>query len=741
MAILNDDKKVIIEGRSKTLPPEVEESLRNQIPEKLARKLEKMKIGTKVSEMWHRGNAHRQQWLDRQQAYLSTWDEHLEATSEGAWNHASTLHVPMPLTVAKTVHARFLEAVMSLDPLFVIKARREDGIERSKLVSDIMHYALKDWANDYEGIAPVMDKWLWRWITEGSAIMKQRWEKKYTSFVDVEEEQVLETDRPEKDVVGPLTERLITKEREVRRTKLTFEGPVFEIKDIEDVLIVGGGGNTQKADAVLDRYWLNASDMLSFVDRKLFRSKAVKKVIKGGGDSMGGVGAGNIKEQRAQNAGLGGVDQSIDHEQYEVIESYLSMDVDGSGINSEVVVWIHIKSGEILRATYLHRINKNGRRPYFKIDWQPRHGQEYGTGLIEWLYPLSVELDAWHNIAVDYGTLSTMPFFFYRPGSNLEPGTIQLEPGAGIPLDNPQTDVFIPNMGNRAVFGMQQEQSIMTMVQRLTGISDINLGAVTGAQGPTRTATGSRALLAESTTNLNVFLRRFQQGWRQALKYLHDELEQNIPPGKSFRLMGSTGNDYWAIVKSREDLNLEADFEINPNSANSNPTIQQEISQQVLQLTLNPILIQTQVVTTNNIYQAAIDVVKSLGVKDFGKYLTEPAQKQNFLSPKNEVNRILNGIAVDIDPAMDHEGFVKFVDELFRNDDILGQFTEDAVRAIGAQKEKHIQMQSAIQDLVAQANNARQAQINQNASAGPEAPVQLGVAGGPDSPEAPVFGG
>jgi len=740
MAILNDDQKVIQEGRKNKLPKQVEESVRNQISAKLVTKLEEMDIGTKISEMWHKGNSNRQRWLDRQQAYLSSWDEHLEATAEGAWNHASTLHIPMPLTIAKTMHARFYEAVMSLEPLFRLKPRREDAVGRSQLVSDIMHYGLTDWCNDFQGIGPTMDKWIWRWLTEGSSVMKQRWDVRFSSFVDVQEERVLQTDTPPDNEFAPLTERFEMKETEVKRTSRVFEGPVFEVKNIEDILLVGGEGDMQAADAVLDRYWLTSSEMWQFVDRKVFIRKAVKEVIKGGGDSMVGTASSNIKDQRAQNAGMAGVDQTIDHQRYEIIESYLSIDVDGSGINSEVVVWVHIRSGEILRATYLNRINKNGRRPYAKIDFQPRHGQEYGTGLIEWLWPLSVELDAWHNIAVDYGTLSTMPFFFYRPGSNLEPSTIQLEPGAGIPVDNPQTDIFIPNMGNRAVFGMQQEASIMQMVTRLTGISDLNLGIQTGVQGVARTATGSRALLSESTTNLNVFLRRFQQGWKQALRFYHDMLQQNIPPGMSFRLTGEHGNDYWATVKSRDDLNVDVDFQLDPNSANSNPIIQQETSQQILQLSLNPILIQTQVVSVNNIYEAAKDVIKSLGVKDFGRFLTKPQQRQVFLNPKDEANRILNGIEVPLDPAMDHEGFIAFVDELFKSDDILGQFSGEQTVALGKQRQGHVKMQEAIKDLVAQANNARQAQINQNAAAPPEAPVQLGPAGGPDSPTEPIFG-
>jgi len=728
--------------RDKKLPPETKVSVRDQIPKNLAAKLREEKVGEKIVNMWMMGNANRQNWIDRQQTFLANWDEFLEPTAEGAFNIADNLHVPMPLIVAKTMHARFLEAIVGVEPFFTVKPRREDAVERSKLVTNVMHYNLKDWCNEYEGIFPTMDKWVWDWITVGDAFLKVRWDTKYTSFMDVTAEieatdvEVVE-DQNGNQLLRPSQ---TVRDVEVRRVKKTFDGIVYEAKQFEDVIVIGGGGDPQKADGVLDRFFLTASELWSLADRGVFDRAVVKDIIDKGPDSKSGLGTSNVKDQRAQIAGISSVDTNLDLDRYEIIEAYLKFDVEGSGITSEIVVWSTMRKGDILRATYLHRINKNGKRPYFRNRFHLRQGTEFGTGLIEMLHPLSKEIDFFHNLRIDSGLISTMPFGFIRASNMLDKETLKIMPGHLIPVDNPQTDIVFPNLGNRTLFGFQEEQALNTLVERLTGISDIQLGAISGKQGASRTATGARALINESNTNLNVFLRRFQHGWRQALKFSLDLLQQRIPEGLSFRVTGETGNDYWSSVRNREDIQGDFDFEIDPNSASSNPVIKQEITQAVFQMTQNPLLIQLQIVTPANMYESAKDVMKGLGVKDFGRFLTPPADKQTFLSPKDEMGRIVSGIAVEVVPAQDHQAFIDLAEEVLGSDELLGLVDEPQTQAIVRQVAQHRQMQKALQDAEAQARNIQQVQLNSQLATqqgGGGAPAGGNVAPGGQGPGLP----
>lgn len=741
MAIASDDKLVANKkSRKNALPEDAAVSLRDQIPLKLADQLEELNIGVKVQKIWRDGNANRAEWLERQAAYLADWDEFLESSAEGPFNGSSNLHIPMPLIVAKTVHARFLQAVLGIEPYFSLKARREDGVERQELVSDVMNYALKDWCNYGSGVEKVVDEWLWAWVTKGSSVLKTRWDCLYQSYVDVVTEPyqtAIYSSGPDgAQVVTPV---MASKEVEKRVTKRAWEGPVISHIDHEDLMIIGGDGDPQRADFVGDRSYLTASELWTLADRKIFRKDIVKEVILGGPDMKAGADGANIKQQMSMNAGKASLDTESDLDRYEVVEAYMKVDVEESGINSDIVVWVHLRSGKLLRATYLNRINKAGERPYFKIDFLRRKGQDYGIGLIEMLHPISKEMDAIHNMRVDFGMLATMPFGFYRSTSSLDPETIQLEPGVLIPVDDPSRDVFFPNLGNRTSFGFQEEMALQTMVERLTGINDMSLGVMTGAQGATRTATGARALLGESNANLDVHLRRLNLGWRDALQYLLHMLQQRIPNGLSFRVTGQTGSDYWAQVRDKEDIAGDFDFEVSSNSANSNKSIQQEVSSQTLQLVLNPLLIQMGVVSSGNIYEAVRDYLKNLGRKDFSKFCTKPPDYQHLLSPEDEANRLLNGIPVPVTPEMDHEGFIAYFEEIYNSDELLGQFNEQQTVQLAAQSKKHEAMLAALQQQQAQVANAQQMRTNQQVVPSQQSePGQNPMAQSTPSPGAPI---
>jgi hypothetical protein len=728
MSELNDDKKVITEGRKNSLNSgdnDVSAPLRDQIPQKLKEELDEQNIGAKISTMWHTGNANRREWLVRQEEYLEDWDEFLVSTDEGPFNGASTLHLPMALTVAKTLHSRFFQAIMGIEPPFHTKARNEASAPRVHAVHETMKYALKRWANNYEGVQDVIDNWLWDWVTTGVGILKQRWDVKYTRYMDVQDvpeegavDIVINEDGTETSVP---TIKLV--EKEVERVKKVFEGPCFELVRPEDFIIIGGQGNPQNADAVIQREWLTASDLWTLADRKIFDEDEVEKIVQGGADYVGGSENSNIKQMRAQNAGQDNLDTDVDLDRYEILEAYLKIDVDGSGINSDVIVWIHGPSKRILRSTYLRRVNKAGEVPFFKIDFHKRIGQEYGIGIVEMMHPLSVEMDAMHNMRIDFGMISTMPFGFYRPTSGIDPEVIEFEPGSLIPVDNPQSDVFFPNLGNRTAFGFNEEQALQSMIERLTGISDINLGVVSSTQGATRTATGTRAVIGESSSNLDVYLRRANLGWGKAIRYLFHMLQQRIPENLTFRITGETGEDYWGYIKNRDDLAGDFDFELDSNSANSNQQVRIQNADVIAQLQQDPLAIQLGIIGPLELYEAKKFQLQSRGIQEVGKYFKQP-QEQRIFTPEEEANRILRGIETPVTLNSDHEGYINYYQEVIQGniEQLSEMYPPEVFIALEAQAQRHAQMLQAIEQVAAQQRNQFQQQANaqnpQNAQPG-----------------------
>lgn len=715
MSMFNDDKKVLQDGRKAPLK-NVKASLRDQVVRKLVAKLEEDEFGQKVSKMWDAGNANRSEWLQRQSEYMAGWDEFLDVAPGGTFNGSSNLHLPTLFIVVKTMHARFLQALIGVDPPFTTKARTEASVDQLPVVSDTMRYAIMEWANHNQGIEEQLDKWVWNWVAPGSGILKWGWDVEYTRYVDV---QTVEKPTTPKFSIDPNTGKEIatprTKmvEEEITITKKVFDGPVCRSVKIEDLLIIGGSGNPDRADTVIEQDYLTSSALWTLADRGVFSEEAVKAIIESGYDSEVSEDTSGLKQQRASASGQASPDNELDIDRYRILEVHTKYDVDGSGIFSDIVAWVHKKSGTIAKATYLRRMTKSGERPYKKIDYHLRDGQEYGIGVVEILYPLAKEMDAMHNMRIDWGIIATMPFGFYRPSSSINPETIQLEPGALIPVDNPSTDVYFPNLGNRTVFGMQEEQALQQMIDRVTSISDLNLGVISG-QGATRTATGTKALVGESSANLDVYLRRLNRGWKASLKYLLHMLQQRIPAGLSFRVTGETGSDYWRTVASSDDLAGDFDVEVSANSANSNKQVQQDVAQQILQMTSNPLDIQLQIVGQGERYAALKNYLQALGIKEYGRYIKKPMGYSITFSPEEEANRVLRGIPVPLVPSMDHQGFIDFVQMLFDNDELMGHFTEQETAMLAVQAQKHDQMMKAL--ATAQAQSANAAQMQQNAA-------------------------
>ncbi len=720
MSIIQNDADVvgkrtnILEDDPKT-DLKVTAPLRDQILDKLVEKLDELDMGPKVASMWYRANADRSSWLERQTQYLREIDEFIEPIYQPALDWSSTIHLPTILTICKSFHSRMFAALWGIDPPFVCRSRTAANGDRAMLIENLMRYTLRDWCNEYEGIEEELDKWLWDWVTKGDGFLKARWVKKFTRFQDVDTSQVqdfkMQMDpQTGNSVLVPVMKDV---EKEVTRTEEVYNGPMLERRFVEDMVVIGAEGDPQKADAVLEQQMYTASELWCNVDQKLFREDIVEEIVQGGRDRMiGNDQTSTMKQEQITAAGRSLLDREFEEDRYRVIEAHIKVDVDGSGISSDVILWVHHLSKKILRATYLRRVMPSGKRPYFKISFHKRHGVEYSVGLVELLYSLGKEIDAHHNINVDVGILSSMPFGFYKPtASSLKEQGLPIEPGALIPVDNPQTDIYFPNLGNKTAFGFQEQQALMTQIERLTSISDLNLGII-GAQGATRTATGTRALLGESSNNLNIFIQRMNRGWTRALRYTFEMLQQRIPPGFQFRILGDDGNNYWHTIETRQEIDGMYDFELEANSTNSNKQVQIEQANMVYQMTSNPVDLQFGIVTPSNRYEALVNMLKVNGIKSVSKYTTRPQSYNIQLSPLEVLDRVLIGIDTPLNPTMDLQGIITLIQEFHKNDDLNGQFGPDHMAVLDNTMRQAQSLMQAVQAAKAQANVAQQQNMN-----------------------------
>lgn len=727
MSNLQNDQDVINDGRRNTIK-EAELPLRDQIVNRLYEKLEEDKIGSKLVDGWLQSLANRSEALARQQSFLQDIDDFVpdDSSGENDWGGVSNIHIPQTFIVGKTYHARFVDAILGQDPPFSLKARREDGVASIAAQEGLMRYTLSTWANHNQGVEAVVDQFIWDWALGGTAIFKTRWETQYETYVDVIREKTPTT--PLVQIADDGTEYLVPqatfKDKEERVTRKVFDGPILEQVDLEDFDMIGGDGDPDTAHRVYHRQWWTASDLWTAVDQKKFKEEAVERLIKSGGQHIASAIGNDIKQQRAMDAGVDAYQFENRLDEYEVLEVCVKYDVDGSGINSDLVVWVSKINNDILGCTYLRRINPSGCRPYAVARFHNRKGTWMGVGLAEILLPMAKELDAMHNIRIDNAIYQSIPFFFYRASSGMDPAKFQVKPGQGIPLDNPQTDVYFPNVGNRTSFTAQEEQVIQSYVERLTGISDLSLGVQSGTQGATRTASGVRALLGENNNNLSIHLRRLNRAWSRTLRNIQQLLKNRVDPGFAFRVTGEDGSSIYMKVTD-QDLAYDVDFELSANTANSNKAVQLETSQIVMGMTMNPINIQMGLSGPDEMYQSQKAYLANLGIKDIHKYLKRPKGLQENLTPEAEFNRVIRGQQVPVNINADHEAFIAFAQSILdaQDKDVdTRTLNPEQEQLLIQQMRQHESAAAALQQQQAQQDVIMQMQNNaQNASA--QAPV------------------
>jgi hypothetical protein len=712
MSIIQEDREQL-KFRAKQLEPEHKVQLRDAVVSNLLEKCKDKQIGMKVSKMWHSHKANVRAHEERMEK-LQMWDEYID-DNELMYDGESNLHIPMPLIVLKTFHARMYQALMSIDPPFAVKAMQEAYQDDVEMVYGLMSWTLGEWCNFNEGVDETVDRWLWNWCGWGSSVLKLRWDREFTRYVDVIEtmvpgpsewEVVIGEDGTIEEVESPA---IIKQQIEQVVTEKTFEGPVFEYVNKEDIAIIGGR-SIQRCDAVIHREWFVADRLRSYALQGVFDDNVVREIIEAGPDAEAGREGMTVVQDRETHSGIQTLDIEEDLSKYEILEAHLKVDVNDDGLDESIIVWVDAESGKVLRATYAHRVHKNGKRPFVNIEFIPREGHGYAMGLLELLFPLSVELDFIHNIKIDIGLLAAQPFGFYRAATGMDPVKLKIKPGDMIPVDDPQSHVFFPNLGDRGGFFKDEEMFLLQHIERLTAINDINT-ATLGRQGVARTATGVSALVSENSANLDIFIKRMQRGWRQALRLLWGMLQQRMPNGTEFRVTGKDGREYFSKV-DRRDIQVRIDFVIEATSANSNRMIMLEQAQQVLAQCMNPFFYQLQIVKSHNVFEALKDYFQALGKRDWSRFIEKPTETYRVLTAEEELRRILAGYAIQVTPELDHEGFINLADKITEQENFDSMYGPEARNLVDSQKQQHQAMLDAMMAQAAQIQQANQQMFN-----------------------------
>lgn len=408
------------------------------------------------------------------------------------------------------------------------------------------------------------------------------------------------------------------------------------------------------------------------------------------------------QREKIQKDKLSGKTQQVEnidsHKTLTRLTCYDRYDVDGDGLDEDVIWWMIYETGTILKAVYLTEMFPADppRRPFAESSFIPVRGRRDGISLLESLESMHDLMKQVTDQTVDAGLFANFPFGFFRASSSLKQEKIRLEPRMLFPLSDPVNDVYFPQMpGQSQAFGLNMLAMAGQQQDKLAMQSDLQFGRVpTGQASALRTAGAQQNLLAQGEARPERILRRFFICLSEVWAQIHELNQRFLPPKKRFRISGfrDQSEDPYHEIASRTDIAGRFQFTFKANVLNSSKQAMQQALTQIFQAFMSPIAIQSGAVGASEVHHLLRDFAKSLGQDaDVKGYIT-PGMKGQPISAEMAITALLN---IQEPSGYPMEGAVAHYEKLmeFAQSDDFGAVADPAfVQLFGMYIQKVMQM-------------------------------------------------
>lgn len=294
---------------------------------------------------------------------------------------------------------------------------------------------------------------------------------------------------------------------------------------------------------------------------------------------------------------------------------------------------------------------KKNRRPFVETS-MCKDGTYWSPGMAEMLIDIEDELRSNHNQATESAQLAISPTIFYRPASGLTPETIRLEPGLGVPVDNPATDVKVVTITSNLEAATWKEQVMLAYGEKLTGLGDLQMGRQSDRPNAPRTATQTVKLLEEGNVRISLDTKVLSEDMSVVLTHFWDLEYIFSDPQTFFRVTEEDADGLFPVnnggsMIETEDRDGRYDFRLKFANSVWSKEVKKEQSLARYQLDLqNPLIVQN----PRALWSVTRDAHEALGDPNFSDLVAEPPAPDIPVDPREEWVRMQEGEEVHINP-------------------------------------------------------------------------------------------
>ena len=655
--------------------------------------LDKAAIVSTCLERVQAAETDRAAWMEARVARYAKLRGFLPEKDSPAWPGASNAWFPMLTQYSLRLKAQLYNVLMGSRPTMNAKARQRTFQGAQDTIDHLLDYQMFSEGHGEQAL----DDFITQFVDDGTAVAFVRWVREEQKIYDTRIFQPVEETSPAEaqwllrlKEVFPQTTDVIQEDEGGRRWRIVFtdgqglareatadletlpddrvevllawegvahDGPVMIVDELEDIVVPMRVANLQPPGPMNPggAPWVYRKGRASLDEIRRRRADGTYDLVTDGEmdaiEASAASGTRTDEESSLQETkddyegrASGWMPTGLE-DMREILECYERWDLDGDGLEEDVIFWIARESQVLLRVRLLSSLYPGlpVRRPLAEARFISEVNRFYGISLgelLESLYDVSkVMLDQ----ALDFGTIRNLPFGFYRPSSGLKQEEMRMIPGEFYPLDDPSRDVVIPQWGqNDTAWHLNMLSLMNTFAERLSMVSDVQLGRIpTGKASALRTVGTTQALMGQSDMRGEQVLRRLYSGLAQVYELFHRLNRRYLPDRKEIRVTGAPKSGAGAYVNvRREDLDADIDFEFVGAMLNADRQKVGQSLQGFMQMLATPLMLQSGLVGTPQIYQLMRDLAKALDL-DPDRYVKPPAEGGETWSAEEVMSAIV----------------------------------------------------------------------------------------------------
>jgi len=525
----------------------------------------------------------------------------------------------VPIAV-ENMHPRLFGAVMT-DPLANFRAENSPSIRNLNNVTRFMNWAFRI---DMLDFMEKLDEHVHSAIMAGTQVSYIFWDRVRNVYRDWE-----------LDSSGS--------EQFKRKVELLERGGVYNM-NIEDFLVpITEGRDIHLMSHNIRRYYLTVAEIKESIARKLFQDPnfdldaQVDELMKNTDSEL---------VTRLQSAGFT-LPQIRNRKRLEILEWHGLYDAEREGFRSECTFTIIRSLKTYLSGRY--QPSPDGKRP-FEATWLiPRKNFFYGIGIPEMIRLLAQERDAIHNQRIDAGSVSIIPFGFYRAASGFKPDKITLQPGSWLPLDDIR-DASFAQFSNPSTILASEEAMTQGQIEKLSIAGSFQLGRESEIFKSRATARGTQLVVGQGNIRFNLLGERVKRGVSKIMNRLTALYQAYLPPNLAERVLGDDGKKLFPEGITRQELRGRYHAYLTGDTETSNKSYERQISVTIYQAMVENPLVQR---SPARLWEITADMLKSFN-RDVRRIIgTRPPDTGD---PLEAVSMMLEDIKQGFAPEIPSQG-------------------------------------------------------------------------------------